>query len=133
MGRKTYKMRALFLICLLALSLSADIKELNFKPRDDENELLVQISFGKFMSVDCNEYRFLSSNLTNSDGVYKLSSDEKMIGTKMACDGKKISKFVLYPSIIILPYNSTKPILVDIPSGVKIKARVYKAIKELNF
>ncbi|MCI6988922.1 MAG: ecotin family protein [Campylobacter sp.] len=126
-------MRALFLICLLALSLSADIKELNFKPRDDENELLVQISFGKFMSVDCNEYRFLSSNLTNSDGVYKLSSDEKMIGTKMACDGKKISKFVLYPSIIILPYNSTKPILVDIPSGVKIKARVYKAIKELNF
>lgn len=116
------------------------MQTISLQPKDDENSYKVEISFGKKMKLDCNNYFFAGKNELKKENLegwgydyYKFSvENEALAGTKMMCppNYKNEEKFISFNKDLMLEYNSKLPIVIYTPKDVVVKYRILKAIEE---
>ena len=109
-------------------------------PRQDEDNLKVELLIGKTLDVDCNR-KMIGGTLkreTLSGWGYDYLVVEKLsepASTMMACpDNRTQQKFVAanLGSETLQRYNSRLPIVVYVPQGVEVKYRIWQASETVN-
>ena len=101
-------------------------------PRDWRVQLLV----GQTALVDCNVHSFSArirpERLPDGKGaLYWVSNVGPLISTRMACpDNQRRSSFVpMAGKPYVVPYNASRPIVVDAPAPLELRWRLWKAEK----
>lgn len=105
----------------------------------DEGRFMVELVPGKTEMVDCNlrSYRAQIKRAT-LDGwgysYYVLGEPTPGPATLKACpDGSKTRRFVrVRGEGLMLPYNSSLPLVVYVPEGLDLKYRIWRADKTLS-
>ena len=97
----------------------------------------VQLIVGKEVDVDCNVKRlsgpFLSmQRLPEASGkaLFEISGPVLVLSTRMACTKEQAqgtSFLSLGKQPYLIPYNASWPVVVDLPDGVVLRWRVWKA------
>jgi ecotin len=101
-------------------------------PRDWRVQLLV----GQTALVDCNQHSFSArirpERLPAGKGaIYRVTNVGPLISTRMACpDNQRRSSFVpMAGKPYVVPYNASRPIVVDAPAPLELRWRIWKAEK----
>ncbi|MFA0809620.1 ecotin family protein [Microbulbifer epialgicus] len=105
----------------------------------DESRFMVELVPGKSAIADCN-LRSFSAPLQRqvlpgwSYPYYVLSELKPTPGTQKVCaPGSESRRFIsVRGEGLILPYNSSLPLVVYLPEGVQLKYRVWRADKNLS-
>ena len=97
----------------------------------------VQLIVGKEVDVDCNVKRLSGPSLSmqrlpeaSGKALFEISGPVLVLSTRMACtkeqaQGKSFLSLDKQPYLI--PYNASWPVVVDLPDGVVLRWRVWKA------
>jgi ecotin len=97
----------------------------------------IQLIVGKEVEVDCNVKRLSGPSLSmqrlpkaSGKALFEVSGPVLVLSTRMACtseqaQGKSFLSLGKQPYLI--PYNASWPIVVDLPDGVELRWRVWKA------
>ena len=97
----------------------------------------VQLIVGKEVDVDCNVKRLSGPSLSmqrlpeaSGKALFEISGPVLVLSTRMACtkeqaQGKSFLSLGKQPYLI--PYNASWPVVVDLPDGVVLRWRVWKA------
>jgi len=109
-------------------------------PKDNEQDLKVELLIGKTLEVDCNRHMIggMLKRETLSGWGYDYLVVEKLsepASTMMACpDGTKQQKFIAanLGENAFQRYNSRLPIVVYVPKGVDVKYRIWQASETVN-
>jgi len=105
----------------------------------DESRFMVELVPGKSEVADCN-LRSFSAPIQRQQlpgwgyPYYVLSELKPMPGTQKVCaPGSESRRFIsVRGDGLILPYNSSLPLVVYLPDGVQLKYRVWRADKNLS-
>ena len=97
----------------------------------------VQLIVGQEVMVDCNNTWLSGPGLTMTrvpsaagKALFSLKGPLVVMSTRMACpqeQPRKRSFLSLGKQSYLVPYNASWPIVVDLPEGVKLRWRVWKA------
>ena len=103
--------------------------------KENENNYIVKIKFGREKTVDCNNSFLLGGKIEemNLEGYgynyYTFSCSEDMASTQMLCPIQtKSQKDVFYNVEEIIRYNSKLPVVIYAPKGVFVNYSVYEKI-----
>ena len=104
--------------------------EISSSPRDWRVQLVV----GQTALVDCNQHSFRAriqpQRLPEGRGaLYRVLDVGPMASTRMACPGRPPeSRFVVMAGKpFVVPYNASRPIVVDAPAPLEVRWRLWKA------
>lgn len=109
-------------------------------PKDNEQDLKVELLIGKTLEVDCNRH-MIGGTLkreTLSGWGYDYLVVEKLsepASTMMACpDRAREQKFIAanLGQDALQRYNSRLPIVVYVPKGAEVKYRIWQASETVN-
>jgi len=97
----------------------------------------VQLIVGKEVDVDCNSKRLSGPPLsmrrlpeTSGKALFEVKGPVLVLSTRMACTREQSagrSFLALGKQPYLVPYNASWPIVVDLPDGVELRWRVWKA------
>lgn len=109
-------------------------------PRENEQDLKVELLIGKMLEVDCNHYMIggqLARETLSGWGYDYLVLDKlsEPASTRMACpDQSKTQKFISanLGQETLQRYNSRLPIVVYVPQGVEVRYRIWQASEKVE-
>ena len=97
----------------------------------------VQLIVGKEVDVDCNVKRLSGPPLSmqrlpeaSGKALFEISGPVLVLSTRMACTKEQAqgtSFLSLGKQPYLIPYNASWPVVVDLPDGVVLRWRVWKA------
>ncbi len=97
----------------------------------------VQLIVGKEVDVDCNVKRLSGPSLSlqrlpeaSGKALFEISGPVLVLSTRMACTKEQAqgtSFLSLGKQPYLIPYNASWPVVVDLPDGVVLRWRVWKA------
>ena len=97
----------------------------------------IQLIVGKEVELDCNVKRLsgpslLMQRLPKASGkaLFEVSGPVLVLSTRMACNPDQVkgkSFLSLGKQPYLIPYNASWPVVVDLPEGVVLRWRVWKA------
>ena len=97
----------------------------------------VQLIVGKEVHVDCNVKRLSGPSLSlqrlpeaSGKALFEISGPVLVLSTRMACTKEQAqgtSFLSLGKQPYLIPYNASWPVVVDLPDGVVLRWRVWKA------
>lgn len=103
----------------------------------DPADWRVQLIVGREMEVDCNS-RALSGRIRAEalpalgTSLYRVRDVGPVVSTRMACPPDQPRRRAFLPvggNPYVLPYNASRPIVVDAPAPLELRWRLWKAEK----
>ena len=97
----------------------------------------VQLIVGRTIQLDCNQYHLAGQGLrmerlqgAEQRMLYSVAGAVKVMSTRMVCppdEPMRESFLVLGSKPYLVPYNASFPIVVDVPGGLEVRWRLWKA------
>nr|WP_314425581.1 serine protease inhibitor ecotin [uncultured Erwinia sp.] len=109
-------------------------------PKDNEQDLKVELLIGKTLEVDCNRHMIggtLKHETLSGWGYGYLVVDKlsEPASTMMACPNRAKEQKFIAASLgqdALQRYNSRLPIVVYVPKGVEVKYRIWQAAETVS-
>ena len=97
----------------------------------------IQLIVGQTVRLDCNTKRLSGTGMTmrmlpkaSGKALFEVKGPVAVISTKMACPDDQPTRksfLSLGKQPYLVPYNASWPIVVDLPVGIELRWRVWKA------
>ena len=97
----------------------------------------VQLIVGRTIQLDCNQHHLAGQGLrmerlqgSEQRMLYSVAGAVKVMSTRMVCppdEPMHESFLVLGSKPYLVPYNASFPIVVDVPGGLEVRWRLWKA------
>ncbi|MBM5799867.1 MAG: ecotin [Cyanobacteria bacterium K_DeepCast_35m_m2_023] len=104
----------------------------------DPRDWRVQLIVGQTAWVDCNQFSF-SARLRawtprpGEQPIYRVDNVGSLLSTKMACPAGQAARKLFVPMAgkpYVVPYNASRPIVIDAPAPIELRWRLWKAERE---